>query len=105
MSPICFLERSACFCAARHNKTPIKRTTYNQVIVVYAVYVRISVNAHIGIVQPARHLLKRSSERFGLDGVLGVRLIGYLYTLRVYVQLVIDQLEVDVVLIDVRWSK
>ena len=105
MSPICFLERPTCFCAARHNKTPIERPTYNQVIIVYAVHVRISVNAHIGIVQPARHLLKRSSERFGLDCVLGVRLIGYLYTLRVYVQLVIDQLEVDVIVIDVRWSK
>ena len=105
MSPICFLERPACFCAARHNKVPIERTTYNQVIVVYAVYVCISVNAHIGIVQSARHLLKRSSERFGLNGVLGVCLIGYLYTLRVYVQLVIDQLEVDVIVIDVRWSK
>lgn len=105
MSPICFLERPACFCAARHNKMPIERPTYNQVIVVYAVYVRISVNAHIGIVKTARHLLKRSSERFGLDGVLGVRLIGYLYTLRVYIQLVIDQLEVDVIAIDVRWSK
>ena len=105
MSPICFLERPACFCTARHNKVPIERPTYNQVIVVYAVYVRVSVNAHIGIVQSARHLLKRSSERFGLDGVLGVCLIGYLYTLRVYVQLVIDQLEVDVFVIDVRWSK
>ena len=105
MSPICFLERPTCFCTARHNKTPIERTTYNQVIVVYAVYVSISVNAHIGIVQPARHLLKRSSERFGLDGVLGVSLIGYLYTLGVYVQLVIDQLEVDIIVIDVRWSK
>ena len=105
MSPICFLERSACFCAARHNKVPIERLSYNQEVIVNVVHVRISVNTHIGIVQPSRHLLKRSSERFGLNGVLGVCLIGYLYTLRVYVQLVIDQLEVDVIVIDVRWSK
>ena len=105
MSPICFLERPACFCTARHNKMTIERLSYNQEVIVNVVYVRISVNAHIGIVQSARHLLKRSSERFGLNGVLGVCLIGYLYTLRVYVQLVIDQLEVDVIVIDVRWSK
>lgn len=105
MSPICFLERSTCFCTARHNKMPIERLSYNQVIIVHAVHVRISVNAHIGIVQPASHLVKRSSERFGLNGVLGVCLIGYLYALGVYVQLVIDQLEVDVFVIDVRWSK
>lgn len=105
MSPICFLERPACFCAARHNKVPIERLSYNQEVIVNVVHVRISVNAHIGIVQSARHLLKRSSERFGLNGVLGVCLIGYLYTLRVYVQLVIDQLEVDVIVIDIRWSK
>lgn len=105
MSPICFLERPACFCAARHNKMTIERLSYNQEVIVNVVHVRISVNAHIGIVQTSRHLLKRSSERFGLNGVLGVRFIGYLYTLRVYVQLVIDQLEVDVIVIDVRWSK
>lgn len=105
MSPICFLERPTCFCSARHNKVPIERLSYNQEVIVNVVHVRISVNAHIGIVQSARHLLKRSSERFGLNGVLGVCLIGYLYTLRVYVQLVIDQLEVDVTVIDVRWSK
>lgn len=87
MSPICFLKSPTCFWAARHNKTPIERLSHDEVIVVYAVYVRVSVNAHIGIVQTARHLLKRSSERFGLDGVLGVCLVGYLYTLGVYVQL------------------
>lgn len=105
MSPICFIERPTCFCSARHNKVPIERLSYNQEVIVNVVHVRISVNAHIGIVQPSRHLLKRSSERFGLNSVLGVCLIGYLYTLRVYVQLVIDQLEVDVIVIDVRWSK
>lgn len=105
MSPICFLEHPTCFCTARHNKMPIERLSYNQEVIVNVVHVRISVNAHIGIVQSARQLLKRSSERFGLNGVLGVCLIGYLYTLRVYVQLVIDQLEVDVLVIDVRWSK